>query len=1016
MSDRKPPRYYQSLEVLADTLNGDADALAKVEREFQEELPVGKDAQDKASWIRRDFFKAMGLSVAAFAVACKRAPVTNIVPYLQKPDEITPGVANYYASSCGGCAAGCGVLVKARDGRPIKLEGNEIHPWTNGGACAVGQASVLALYDAARARGPLSSGNPTKWIDLDARVAAGLKTGKAVRVVVPSTMGPSAEAALGKLLAGLPNARIVRHEPLGERMAIAEAHFVTHGQRAVPTHRLDKAKLVVSIGADFLGTWLSPVAFTKQYSEARSLEKRTSMLRHVQLESLMTLTGSNADKRIVIGPGDDIPILAGIIKELLAKTPHDAKAQISTAIAAIPKSELEYATVVELADALFRAKGEALVVCGSTDPAAQVATNVLNELIGAYGATVGVEEQSSLDSKTIAFDAFLTELRGGSVGAVILVDVNPVYDHPAGGELKDLLAKVELTVSTGDRLDETGKAVQHVAPSHHYLESWDDVAQTRAIVGMRQPAIAPLWDTRASWESILRWAGVGQTYRDFIKDRWQKDVFPVAEDKPLAFRDFWERAVRDGFAVIAVKPLEDDQFRATQLTQAMGVRSATGAPTDLAVVLYAKVALRDGALANNAWLHELPDPITKATWTNYAMIGPSLASSLGVRSGSVVSVTVDGKSVTLPVVVQPGVHPRAIGLAVGYGRTSVGTIGDNIGANAYPLGRFERGRVERTHPGAKIAATGQVIELALAQTHASLEGRPHVKETTLEEFLKNPKAGNEDEEKRPRSLWSGHKYDGHRWAMSVDLTACTGCSACVVGCHAENNVPVVGPDEIRRGRDMSWMRIDRYFAGSPEAPTVVHQPMMCQHCENAPCETVCPVLATAHSSEGLNMQVYNRCVGTRYCANNCPPKVRRFNWFDYHDPDGPGKTAVLAAQGMVPTGSTVKVDDSLSRMVLNPDVVVRSRGVMEKCSMCVQRIQEGKAQAKLEGHKLRDGDVKTACQQSCPANAIVFGDLNDPQSQVAKLAKDERSYKVLTELNIESSIRYMTKVRNGGKA
>jgi molybdopterin-containing oxidoreductase family iron-sulfur binding subunit len=366
-----------------------------------------------------------------------------------------------------------------------------------------------------------------------------------------------------------------------------------------------------------------------------------------------------------------------------------------------------------------------------------------------------------------------------------------------------------------------------------------------------------------------------------------------------------------------------------------------------------------------------------------------------------VAITVDGGRIELPVIVQPGMHHAAIAVAVGYGRTAAGPLGDGVGVNAFPLAKAAGVRLDRVRSSASVEVKGTVIALALSQTQASLEGRPHVKETTLAEFLKDPAAGNEEEAEVNASMWKKHAYDGHRWVMSIDLTACTGCSACVISCQAENNVPIVGVDEVRRNREMSWMRIDRYYGGDAESPTVVHQPIMCQHCENAPCETVCPVLATVHSSEGLNQQVYNRCVGTRYCANNCPPKVRRFNWFDYHD-TGDG-------------GPGIKLDDPVSRMVLNPDVVVRTRGVMEKCSMCVQRIQEGKGRARHEHRDVKDGDIETACQQSCPAKAIVFGDINDPKSQVAKLAHSERSYRVLAEIGIEPAVRYLTKVRNTGE-
>ncbi|QDE99288.1 TAT-variant-translocated molybdopterin oxidoreductase [Myxococcus xanthus] len=982
------PKYWQSLAERA----GDLGALAQTQDEFAEPLPVGVAATPPDANSRRDFFKLMGLSAAAAMVACQRAPVQQIIPYVARPDEVTPGLALWYASTCNGCSARCGLLLKTRDGRPIKVEGNDEHPVSRGGVCAVGQASVLSLYDASRARYPTRGATRVSWTDLDADVTQALRkateAGKGIRVVLPWHLGPTAEAAVKRFLTAYPTARTVRDDALGELAAIADAHRVTHGVRAVPDYRFDKAAVIASFGADFLGTWVSPVAFTRQYAESRDAARRRTMSRHFQVEPVMTLTGAAADRRFVVAPSDVALVLADLVRRLAVKSGREVPG-----LPSLPPPALDEAARVELADSLWAQRQEALVVAGGDDVATQVLANTANALLGNEGHTVSLADGTALDADALSLGTLLTELRAGNVGAVLFMGVNPVYSDPRGAELAALLKDVPLTLSTSDRRDETAVHVGLHAPESTALESWGDAEVRRGVVSLRQPAVAPLHETRGGVESLLQWAGAPQPHYDFLRARWETEVFPRASGLGQGFSAFWDDALRRGVVTLSAAAPEAPAFREEGLAKALAGVARHAAEWEL--VLYPTVALRDGAPANNAWLQEVADPITKVTWGNPACIAPARAKALGLKDGDVVQVRAGSTTLSLPVLVQAGTHPSVIAVAVGYGRTQAGRVADGIGVNGYPLSAVVDGRARRTVPGVTVQATGEQQPLALTQTHHRLEGRPHVREAELAAFLANPRAGNEVQAGHgggghSLSLWSGHEYKGHRWALAVDLSACTGCSACVVSCQAENNIPSVGREEVLRRRDMHWMRIDRYYQGDEANPQVVHQPMMCQHCENAPCETVCPVLATVHSSEGLNQQVYNRCVGTRYCANNCPTKVRRFNWFDYEHAE------------------------PLERMVLNPDVVVRSRGVMEKCSMCVQRIQESKAAANREGRPLRDGDIQTACQQSCPAKAIHFGDVNDPDSQVARLAKDGRAFRLLEELNIGSSITYLTKIRNTG--
>ncbi len=934
---------------------------------------------EKTNYKRRNFFKMMGLSASAAAMACQRAPVNKIIPFLVQPEEITPGVPVSYASTCGACPASCGLLVKTRDGRPIKIEGNELHPVSGGGVCAVGQASVLTLYDASRARGPLSSGKPTKWSDLDRTVRNGLRgigeANRAIRLVTPPYVGPSGEAAIKQFLTTYPSARRVSHDPLGAT-AIAKAHVLTHGASVIPSYRLDRARVVVGFAADFLGSWNNPVRLTRQYTAGRDPDRARVMSRHFQIEPHLTLTGANADVRTPLLPSDLVPTLAALAKRL----------GIETGITHEP--ELAPALLDRLAAELREARGASLVLCGSDDVVAQALTNAINQALDNYGMTVALPAGVVVpESQTI--EDLILDLRKGAVAAVIVLGTNPVYSHAEGSELGERLSGIELTVATNDRPDETGSRTQHLAPDHNYLESWGDAEPERGLLGLFQPTVAPLYDTRPAFESLLIWAGAGRSYYDVVRRRWQSDVFPAAVDAPPTFDEFWERSVHDGFAKVTPAPIESS-FRKDGLLSALATWSPVGSANSFEIVLYPPVALRDGSLGNNAWLQELPDPVTKVSWGNVVSIAPSTARTIGVGDGDLVDLRQGDRRLTLPALLQPGMHPRALAVALGRGRTHAGPVGNGVGANAFLLAN-DLGRARLTRVGVTLEPTGQRVTLPRTQTHESMEGRGLVQEMNFDQLLRGGGlAVSHTAKEAPPSMWPRHEYPGRRWAMAIDLSKCTGCEACLVACQAENNVTVVGVEEVRRGREMYWIQIDRYYDGPPEAPRVLHQPMLCQHCENAPCETVCPVLAVVHSSEGLTQQVYNRCVGTRYCSNNCPFKIRRFNWFAYPR-------------------------DATERMVLNPDVTVRSRGVTEKCSFCSQRIEEAKTRARRENRPLEDGDVRPACAQSCPAGAIVFGDINDPKSRVSERVGSSRAYRLLTELNIGPSVRYLARVRNPGK-
>ena len=951
-------RYWRGLEEREQALDGAA------------EFPENPLQQIEAAHSRRGFLKAAGFTFAGAALTgCSRAPVEQAVPYVVQPEDSVAGRPAYYASTCGACPAGCGILAKVRDGRPIKLEGNPEQAISRGASCAVGQASILGLYDSLRLKQPLSGGKPAAWPEVDRAVAVRLDgirhSGAAVRYLSGTIASPTKQAAIDSFLAQFGNARHVMYDALSAS-AILDAHRETHGARVLPHYRFDKADVVASFDADFLGTWISPVEFARDYSARR---RPPEMSWHAQLEGRMSITGSKADRRVRMAPDEICGALAKLA-ERLAQNRGGGD---------------------ELAERLLHARGRSLVVAGANDLPTQVLANYINHLLGNYGTTLDIEKPSRQrlgSDRDLA--GLLDELKSGKVAALFVDGVNPVAELPGVGGFDG----AALVVSFAGSPDETAERAHFVCPDHHYLESWSDAEPVAGLVSLTQPAIRPLGATRAVVETLAAWSGKPEKTYDLLRQRYSRD---------------WERSLEAGFVAVETPRTPVKPFNLAAVTAALAKAPPPG-DSGYALALYPSVAMLDGRQASNPWLHELPDPIAKITWDNWVALSPAAAASLGVGDGDVVRIEA-GAAMELPVVVQPGQHDRVAAVALGYGRkaserfagigprwinhrTSVNERG-RVGENAAPFLSLADGFLQYDRAGVRLVKTGRRVELAATQIHHTLtvpkhlapaggETRPIVREISRADLGKPPGHVEEHEE-----LWpDDHQYKGHKWGLAVDLNACNGCSACVLACQVENNTPVVGKDEVRRRREMHWIRIDRYYSGPPEDVAVAHQPMMCQQCDHAPCETVCPTLATVHSDEGLNQQVYNRCVGTRYCANNCPYKTRRFNWFDYPR------------------------EDRLANLVLNPDVTVRTRGVMEKCTFCVQRIQLAKIEAKTAGAPLRDGDIRTACQQSCPADAIVFGDLNDPQSRVARLASDGRQYRVLEELNVGPAVHYLKIVRD----
>lgn len=942
------------------------------------------DEEKRGGTTRRDFLKLVGFSVsyAALANSCEM-PVRKAIPYLNKPEEIVPGVANYYASTYFDGHDYCSILVKSREGRPIKIEGNDLSKVTMGGTTARVQASVLSLYDLARLRGPMKDKNQAAWGSVDSEITSKLKqisaSGGKIVILSPTVISPSTLKVFEDFKAAYPTAELVTYDVVSSA-AMLEANQVNFGVRAIPSYHFDKASLIIGSNADFLGNWILPVKFARDYTKGRKLIHEDRMSRHIQIESNMSLTGSNADTRIPIKPSEELAVLLNILKG------------VSAAVGGIPVSAP--ATTVDtdpIVKELLENKGKSIVVSGTNDKNIQFTVNAINYMLDNYGSTIDLSTPILLRKGSDGDMARLVdEMNGGTVKALLLYNVNPVYDYPESDKFFSGIKKVDLTVSFSTTHDESARLCQYVCPDHHYLESWNDAEPVKGYFTLAQPLINPIFGTRQAQESLLKWAGKEISFHDYIQKYWEANLFPK-QTKHSGFIAFWNHSLQDG--VFDLEPA--GSFQPPFYYAAPEFKNTP--ESGIEAVLYEKIGIGTGSQANNPWLQELPDPITKAVWDNYVCVSPAYAEANGLAKEDVVKVN---GMFELPVLVQPGQHKETVGIAIGYGRTAAGRVADGVGQNAYPLINLSDGYRQLNGKIITIEkVAGKTYPLATTQTHHTMEGRAIIRETTLKEWKEEPASGNEMHEKvmeENETLYTKPVFDSFHWSMAINLNACIGCGNCAIACQAENNIAVIGKQEVKNRRIMHWIRIDRYYSDEAENPEVTHMPVMCQHCDNAPCENVCPVAATSHGDEGLNQMTYNRCIGTRYCVNNCPYRVRRFNWFNYGNRD-----RFDYNQG-----------NDQEKLVLNPDVTVRSRGVVEKCSMCIQRIQEKKLLAKEEGRVPREGEIRTACQQSCPGDAIVFGDINDKNSEIFKLHQNPRTYQLLEQVHTLPSVSYITKVRN----
>jgi MoCo/4Fe-4S cofactor protein with predicted Tat translocation signal len=1008
----------------------------EVQNEFKEELPFVEDESTlekgesflQAKAPRRDFLKYVGFSTAAAAVAAScEMPIKKAIPFANKPEDIVPGIADYYATTYVQDGDVVSVIAKVRDGRPIKLEGNDLSPITAGGTSARVQASVLDLYDTARLRFPTIAGKEATFEAIDKAIAGELNTGAVI--VTSSITSPSTKQIIAQFLAKHPGSKHVTYDAVSHS-AMLLANEACYGKKIIPSYHFEKAKAIVSLSADFLGTWLSPVEFARQYAVGKKIdEKNPAMSKHIHFETVASMTGSNADDKYLCRPSE-LPLVAAALLSVVN----------GGEINGITDAKLK-AGIESAAKALTANKGAALVVSGSNHVNEQIIVNAINNAIGANGTTINFGEtlnyRQGIDSD---FANLVDEMNAGKVNAVLFYGANPVYTWPAADKVKAGLAKVKTTISFNAKLDETTAVCKFIIPDHHFLESWGDAEPISGHISFIQPTISPLFKTRAFQDSLLKWSGDVADYTTYLKNYWSAK---------LGGENGWNKTLQAGVLNPTTSTNSGATINAAVVNNAVAAVSATKAASNdkrkIELALYQKVGIGAGQGASNPWLQELPDPVTRATWDNYIIVSPSMAKSLlnidltnpGQADAyevkppkQVVKLTVDGKTIELPVLIIPGTHPQTVGIAVGYGRAeAIGKSVIGTGKNAYPLACIENGLVHFSCSDVTLTVTGETYPVALTQTHFRYDTAQGVrtevvKEISFAEYTKNPKEILEEREAETKPYGGLENYEaqgtiypvydrpGIKWGMSVDLNSCNGCGACVVACNAENNVSVVGKPEVLRGHEMHWLRIDKYFSGDMDNPKVVFQPLMCQHCDNAPCENVCPVAATNHSSEGLNQMTYNRCIGTRYCANNCPFKVRRFNWADYTGADSFPDNQVGEVNDVV-----LNMGDDLTRMVLNPDVTVRSRGVIEKCSFCVQRLQEAKLKAKKDARPMVDSDIKVACQQSCPTNAINFGNANDKHSAITKVRVENpnRQFYVLEQLHVLPNVTYLTKVRNSNE-
>ncbi|HET7549914.1 MAG TPA: TAT-variant-translocated molybdopterin oxidoreductase [Gemmatimonadaceae bacterium] len=1001
MSDELRHGYWRSLAELLGAAGLREDAL----REF----PPGVDGPP-TGMSRRAFMKLLGASAALAGLgACTRAPEEKILPYGRQTPELTPGIPLHYATSMvvGGYATG--LLVESHEGRPTKVEGNPEHPASLGAAGVYEQASVLQLYDPYRARSAREGRTRKRWEDF-ARALGTMPgaqtggTGSGLHFLLRPTSSPLTATLIRRVRERYPEAQFHFYAPFDGRTGPVSS-LALLGDALVAQHDFSRARVVLALDSDFMGSGPFSLRYARDFAARRhSGISRMSgagpgpgMNRLYAVEGMWSPTGTLADHRLRVRAGDVAAVAAALLREVITLRGGSAGAGAAHVQGALEPIASGAPAPRRWVDAVARdlvdTAGSGIVIAGyDQTEAVHAIALALNAVLGNTGRTVWYSASPIFEHGEASHDLapLVDAMRAGEVQTLVIAGGNPAYDAPADLDFTQALKSVPHTAYVGMYENETAAACRWFAPESHYLESWGDARAYDGTVSLIQPLIAPLYDTRTVDELLAVFAGPdragGTSAHSMLRESWRDRAGGIFEERE------WEETVGRGLAPDTQLERRTPSLRWSALAPLLESARLTGG---IDIVFERDPRVYDGSFANNAWLQELPDPITKVTWDNAAVMSPATATKLNVGTGDVVTLSLRGRELSAPAFVLPGHADDAITLRLGYGRDGAEEVARGVGVNGYQLRTRGAPHVDGPVKVERVLAGGSAErhELATTQMHWRLQGRAIIRQATIEEYRRDPDFTGAQSTQQP-SLYESYDYTkGDQWAMTVDLSKCTGCGACVVACQAENNVPVVGREGVLNSREMHWLRIDRYFTGQEDEPEAVMQPMLCQHCEKAPCEYVCPVNATVHSSDGLNEMVYNRCVGTRFCSNNCPYKVRRFNWFDYNRE----------------IAETVQ-------MVKNPDVTVRERGVMEKCSFCVQRIRRAQIAAQLDGRDVKDGEVVTACQQACPTRAIIFGSYTDPDSDIVRSLLEKRSYTVLHELGTAPRVRYLARITNPNPA
>jgi MoCo/4Fe-4S cofactor protein with predicted Tat translocation signal len=971
--------YWRSLAQIEDRPEF-RDAL---EREFPEgasELPDGMS--------RRDMMMLVGASLSLAGLTACRRPVEQIVPYVTPPEEVVPGIPLHYATTMPFRRSAYGLIVESHEGRPTKIEGNPSHPSTLGASSTRVQASVLGLYDPDRSQAVTSQGSKKSWGDFvkgwgQMAEAHAADDGAGLAVLSESFSSPTLARLASDLRSTYPKVQWATYEAVSDENRLAGLRSAT-GRDLDLILRLDRASVILALDADPLLTDPEMIRHARGFAAGRRAgASGGAMNRLYAVEGVFSLTGAMADHRLRLESRQVAPFLAALAARL------GAPGAASVSGAAIPGVDPRW--IDALAKDLQANRGKSLIVAGDRQPASvHAAVCALNTYLGNTGRTVSYyETRDAVLPSVSSLASLVSAMKAGTTKTLVILGGNPVFDAPADLDFASAMAKVPHTIALGHAIDETSSKAEWHIPRAHYLESWGDARAVGGPLSVIQPLILPLFGGKTAVEVLgLMVSGADRPGYDIVRDTWNP-ILGEAE-----FDNKWNRVLHDGLLPGSELPEVVPQLTGQPLVGLAGALAKAG---NLELVFLPSSSLHDGRFANDGWLQELPDPLTKLTWDNPALLSPVTADTLGLANEDVVRLEHAGRSVELPVWILPGMADRVVAVTLGYGRSHAGRVGSGVGFDTYVV----RSSQSPDFGGeVKLSKAGRTYALSSTQHHGSMEGRPLVRESTVAELRSTPDAGAEgktgslgvfEEASDHFSLWKEHTYDqGHQWGMTIDLNSCIGCNACVVACQSENNIPVVGKVQVAKGREMHWIRVDRYFSGEPSGnPEAVFQPVPCMQCEDAPCEQVCPVAATVHDAQGLNVMVYNRCIGTRYCSNNCPYKVRHFNFFNY-----------------------TKDTPEILKLAMNPDVTVRARGVMEKCTYCTQRINRSKIDAKIAGRELADGDVKTACQQACPAQAIEFGDIRNKASRVATAKADPRNYALLDELNTRPRTTYLSKVRN----